>query len=155
MTLKRTNYSSDPNALVEALQGAWRAVYSEADGRMSPVEEFAALTHRFERNGFSVEGGAGRHAGTFSLDMGKSPTEVVYIYKESDGPFLGAPRRGLIQLEGDTLKLCMGPIGQDAPTDFNTGSGSQTVLTVFQKLDSNENLKVTAAALDHLTISQW
>ncbi|MFE9934225.1 TIGR03067 domain-containing protein [Streptomyces sp. NPDC005533] len=155
MSIERTDCTPNPNTFTKALAGAWRAVYSEADGRMSPVEDFAGLTHRFEENAFSVDGGVGRHAGTFSLDTSKSPIEVIYIYKESDGPFLGAPRRGLIQLEGDTLKLCMGPIGHDSPTDFNTKPGSQTVLTVFQRLDSHDSLIVNAAALNRLTISQW
>jgi hypothetical protein len=37
-------------------------------------------------------------------------------------------------LEDNTLKCIFSPVGQPAPTDFNTYSGSERVLTVHQRV---------------------
>jgi hypothetical protein len=56
------------------------------------------------------------------------------MYSTSAQPiFLGGPRPGIFQVDGDTFKCCFGGIGHSAPDDLNTYPGSGSVLTVFER----------------------
>ncbi len=127
--------SPDVASLMSGLRGPWQAVYSEVDGEITPPAEFAATTMKHEGDKFIVEKkGAVAYEGSFSIDPTVTPHEIVYIYKKSaKDVFLGGPRPGIFQLEGDTFKVCFALIGHRTPKDFNTFPGSEQVLTVFQR----------------------
>lgn len=127
--------SPDVASLMSSLRGPWQALYSEVDGQVTPSAEFATTTMRHEGDKFIVEKkGAIAYEGNFSIDPTVTPHEIVYIYKKSEKDvFVGGPRPGIFQLEGDTLKLCFALIGHRTPRDFNTFPGSDLVLTVFER----------------------
>jgi uncharacterized protein (TIGR03067 family) len=121
------------NTLFDQMQGRWKTVYTEVDGQTGPEEPDHFLVYK--DNTFTVEkGGKTAHDGTFTLDATQNPAPVSYIYKNSFPIYLGGPRAGIIQLEGNTLKCIFSPVGQPAPKDFNTYSGSERVLTVHQRV---------------------
>jgi uncharacterized protein (TIGR03067 family) len=124
---------TEGKTLYDQMQGRWKTVYTEVDGQTGPEEDDHFLTYK--ENTFTVEkGGKTAHDGTFTLDAIKNPAPISYIYKNSFPIYLGGPRAGIIQLEDNTLKCIFSPVGQPAPTDFNTYSGSERVLTVHQRV---------------------
>jgi hypothetical protein len=89
----------------------------------------------FQENTFKVlKGHNVEYEGTFTVGGAKAPFSIVLEYSKSAQPiFLGGPRAGIFQVEGDTFKCCFGGIGHPAPHDLNTYPESGFVLTVFEK----------------------
>ena len=121
--------------LLNALQGRWKPVYQEVDGQMVPPAESATTVVELQGNEFKVEKkGVVEYDGFFTIDALTSPMEISLIYKKSSKDiFLGGPRPGVFQLEGDTLKWCFGPLGLPRPKGLNTFPGSESVLSIYQK----------------------
>jgi uncharacterized protein (TIGR03067 family) len=138
--------AADGAALVSALQGRWKPIYQEVDGQMVPPAEFATTVVELNGNEFKVEKhGTVEYDGLFTIDPLTSPMEISLIYKKSSKPiFLGGPRPGLFQLEGDTLKWCFGPIGLPRPKGLNTFPGSESVLSIYQKDPSKVKGAITS-----------
>jgi uncharacterized protein (TIGR03067 family) len=114
------------DALVESMQGRWKTIYSEIDGQRGPEENAHYLIYKEDQ--FTVEkDGKLAHEGKFTLDVTNTPWELVYIYSKSFPIYLGAPRAGIMQLEGNTLKCCFAALGQRPPKDFNTFPDSDRV----------------------------
>ncbi len=114
-----------------SLTGRWVAVYQELDGQNIPHDEVMEFTD----NTFKVlKGGRADYEGTFTVGGVKPPFSIVLTYSKSAQPvFLGGPRPGIFQVEGDTFKCCFGAIGHPAPNDLNTYPDSGFVLTVFER----------------------
>lgn len=144
-------------SLLRSMQGRWRAVYSEVDGQMTPVAEFSSIILEHKETGFTVEKhGKVVDEGHFSTNTAVFPHELAYVYKKGPDIFLGGPRPGLIQVEGDTLKVCVGTIGHRTPTGFNTFPDSESVLTVFQRVDTKGEIVVTGSPASRTRVtSQW
>ena len=125
----------DPVESFNALQGRWSSVYQEIDGQMASHAENVSEVMEFQGNEFKVEkSGRAEYEGTFTISGLTSPFSMVLIYRTSPQPlFLGGPRPGVFQVEGDTFKCCFGSIGQPRPTALNTFPGSESVLTIFQR----------------------
>ncbi|HLX85038.1 MAG TPA: hypothetical protein VKR59_14150 [Terriglobales bacterium] len=118
-------------AAFNAIQGRWTVLYQEIDGQVAgPVP----TTLEIQGNEFKIEKDNDvNYEGTVSVGSG-SPAEVVLIYRKSATPlFLGGPRAGIFQVEGDTLKWIFGAVGHPAPREFNTFPGSETVLSVYTR----------------------
>jgi len=113
------------------LSGKWVAVYQEIDGQNIPHDEVM----EFHDNTFKVlKGSTTTYEGTFTVGGTKSPFSIVLTYSKSAQPvFLGGPRPGIFQVDGDTFKCCFGVIGHPAPHELNTYPDSGSVLTVFER----------------------
>src|SRR4051794_5488440 len=99
------------DSLVQTMQGGWKHVYSEMNGQAGPADKVQRLTYNEDQ--FTLEkDGKVAHEGKFTLDVTRSPCEIVYIYSKSFPIYMGAPRSGIIQIEGNTMKCCFAPLGQ-------------------------------------------
>jgi len=137
--------AADPAAFLKEMQGRWRTVYSEIDGQMGPEEKDHFLIYK--GNMFTVEKeGKVAHEGRFSFNTSYRPIHLVYIYSKSFPIYLGGPRAGIVQLERDTIKCCFAAVGHLAPRDFNTFPGSESVLTIHERiLESGRPHKLLAS----------
>ena len=66
---------------------------------------------------------------TFTLHPAVSPHAIDFVHQK--GMYAGKKQSGIVQLEGDTMKLCVSPPGKPRPTDF-AERGENTV-TVFRR----------------------
>jgi uncharacterized protein (TIGR03067 family) len=125
----------DAASVLNAINGRWHCIYSELDGTASPEAAFANSVLEYSENTFKVEkAGVVAHEGTFTINTSSDPCGLVYIYSKSTIPiYLGGPRLGILQIEGDTLKTCLSALGYPAPRDFNTFLDSDSVLTIFRR----------------------
>ena len=119
---------------LRALQGRWTTVYQELDGQAVGPQQKVTTVVELKGNEFKVEqNGSVQYEGTFTIGSG-SPAEIVLIYKKSANPlFLGGPRPGLFQVEGDTLKWNIGAVGHSTPKALHTFTGSESVLSVYHR----------------------
>lgn len=125
---------SDLATSTSALAGRWQAIYQELEGESvdhDDVIEFHQNTFKLEKDG-RVE-----YEGTFSVGGERAPYSMVLFYSRSaKSIFLGGPRPGIFQVEGDTFKCCFGAIGHAAPAVLNSYPGSGSVLTIFGRIGS-------------------
>jgi uncharacterized protein (TIGR03067 family) len=135
------------------LTGRWGAVYQELDGQNVPHDEVM----EFQENTFKVLKGRNvEYEGTFTVGGTKPPFSIVLTYSKSAQPiFLGGPRPGIFQVEGDTFKCCFGGIGHPAPHDLNTYPGSGFVLTVFERSPRTAQQQLQTAAGRLLGALPW
>jgi uncharacterized protein (TIGR03067 family) len=129
--------------VINLLQGKWRVVYAEEDGEIAPVDEFSTIVLENKSDLFFVEKhGEIAYEGRFSINVTNTPHEIVYIYtKAARDIFLGGPRVGIFQLAGNTLKTCLGLIGQRPPKDFSTFPDSNAALAIHQRLGEQGNFQ--------------
>jgi uncharacterized protein (TIGR03067 family) len=116
------------------IQGTWRLVSRERDGKADPAEAIKGVLVTHEGDKFSFTGsasGSGAMKGTFKLDATKKPKAVDRM--PADGPQKGKTLPGIYRLEGDTLTICVSVEGKDRPTEFATKPNSGLVLAVFKR----------------------
>jgi uncharacterized protein (TIGR03067 family) len=120
------------------LAGTWKIVESHKDGVKSPKEHFEGTIVRFTEDAIVATDKEKKdvYSASYKLDTSKSPAVIVMTSTLPDNK--GAVANGLIEREGDTLRLIytlpkeLG--GEDAPTppkDFKTKKGQ--ILSVMQK----------------------
>jgi uncharacterized protein (TIGR03067 family) len=124
-------------AITQTLEGRYEAVYQEADGQAAGPTKGVTTILELTKSGFSVEKSGkveyeGTYATTWSATVASGSIALTYS-KSAKPSFLGGPRPGIFQIDGDTLKVCFGPVNGTAPIAFNTINGSSDVLSVYQR----------------------
>ena len=105
-----------------AIQGAWKVVALEADGKQAPPELLTALKITFKGETLTFSPGEpGFSNYTYKLDPSVKPASFDMTH--ADGSHKGETQKGVYSLDGDHLKICIGK-ADTRPTDFTTVSGS-------------------------------
>ncbi len=109
----------------DQIQGTWSVVSGES--KRPPIEVFikhAKLT--FKGDMATVTIGAITTVGKVQLDTAKNPKEITVTVKsikigKEEGKKVTDTEvcRGIYQLQGDTLKICMGDTGEPRPKKFS------------------------------------
>ena len=109
------------------LQGEWTLTSLEMDGEDAPVSGGIAIDgDRFRAIGMGAD-----YSGTVELDEAAKPRHIDLIF--TDGPEAGNLNRGIYELSGDTLRLCLNMAGKARPRSFSTKPGSGNALEVFRR----------------------
>jgi uncharacterized protein (TIGR03067 family) len=129
---------SDPvEADSKKLQGTWRMVAGENEGKSVAPEEVKDYRIIFEKNGFTMtkEGEESKFKGTFQLDPFQKPRTINLRVTESpNSGERGKVSLGIYQLKKDRLELCLGEPGlEPRPHEFTTKEGSKTIFFIFKK----------------------
>ncbi len=107
---------------VDAIQGTWKIVALEADGKQAPAEIVAALKLTFKGDTLTfTPGEPGFSNYTYKLDPSVKPANFDMTH--ADGPKKGETNRGIYLLEGDRLKICFGK-ADSRPKEFTTTANS-------------------------------
>jgi uncharacterized protein (TIGR03067 family) len=118
----------------EALQGTWKVVSGEQDGKAQ--EGAKEFTMEFQKDTFTVKKGDELVAkGTFKIDTTKKPKTIDMTItggrKEDDN---GKEVRGIYELNKEGLKWCAAEPGNtDRPKEFATKEGTKHMLITFKK----------------------
>jgi|SRR5579864_83773 len=110
----------------EKLRGTWRCVSAEQDEKPARPEFASSIKLSFEKDGFvwSQDDGEGER-GTFKVDPSNTPMTIDLIFSP------GAINRfGIYQIEGNTLKLC---VGAERPSEFASKLNHARCLWVFKR----------------------
>lgn len=143
--------------MTKDLIGTWRVVYSEVNGEMTPVAHYSGISVTFKDKTFEIEvHGVLEHEGTYSINEKVTPHEITYVYRKSSRFETGKPRVGIMQMNGNTLKDVLGTIGAAAPKAFETGSRSNSVMTIYQRSGAEKGRGISTFNVSPQAIlSQW
>jgi uncharacterized protein (TIGR03067 family) len=92
----------------DALQGEWQIVSAESNGEPPPPGLLDRVKFAFSGDKLTLMG----KEGTYKLDASKNPRQIDVIRGKSK-------QIGIYELDGDHLKLCVGP-ADDRPQEFKT-----------------------------------
>jgi uncharacterized protein (TIGR03067 family) len=104
------------------IQGTWKFVSKEMDGKASPPEELAKLKITFTGDKWTVrENGKIVQAGTHKFDPTKKPGHVDAVITDGEGK--GSTMLGIYERKEDTMKVCFDPKGKERPTSLTPKAG--------------------------------
>lgn len=132
---------ADDQAPAEAvdLEGRWKVVALESDGRKPTAAELEAMKEGgwiFKGTEVSFDDPNAPGRSSFKLDPGKAPKRIDLV--GLDGPQKGKTMEGIYKLEGGRLTICVRDLasaGKGRPTDFVTEAGSGLGLIVLERAD--------------------
>jgi uncharacterized protein (TIGR03067 family) len=125
---------TDPD--LAKLQGTWATVSLVNDGKTlvdeknPPKGPATKLAYEGDKWLIKVDGKTVA-SGVFKIDSTKSPKEID-IYDES-GKKNDKTILGLYEIDGDTYKFCVAPVGKPRPTKFTSEAGSGNSLGVSKR----------------------
>lgn len=112
------------------LNGTWQLVSAEADGKKAP-EEFVKKVRVIIKDGKHTV-----HVGDevaakeipFAVDPTKKPKASTDTLPD------GKKILGIYEIDGDTLKSCVAPVGKERPKEFSGASGTGNTLRLFERV---------------------
>jgi uncharacterized protein (TIGR03067 family) len=121
----------------DQLQGKWKLVYQEMDGKKLPDEKQAELFHGTmvfagDKIHYSVDLQGFDFQFSYKLHIGQKPKGIDLTLTETpDGKGVGQTMLGIYRLDRGTLEICHSKTNR--PTDFTAGEGSHRVLIVLKR----------------------
>jgi len=107
---------------LKKIQGTWKFILQEMDGKERPKEELTKLTITFAGDKWSVRvEDKVVQAGTHQLDGTKKPGQIDAVVTEGEDK--GSTMLGIYELKGDKMKVCFDPKGKQRPTSFTSKTG--------------------------------
>ena len=112
---------ADDKADKEKFQGEWSLVTLEENGESQKITEESDhyIKLKIEGDKFMVGLKNGDHDATFAVDPSKKPKTIDVTLKGGDQD--GKVMKGFYELDGDTLKICIGtPEAPLRPAEFKS-----------------------------------
>jgi uncharacterized protein (TIGR03067 family) len=124
---------------LKALEGKWKAVALEAEGKPLPKEAIPDFTYTIEADGKATGKMAqSEYTATMTVNPKKDPKTIDNVHES--GAQKGKKQYGVYKLEGDKLTVCMTPPGGaegDRPKDFTT-KDTTNVVFVFERVKEDK-----------------
>jgi uncharacterized protein (TIGR03067 family) len=117
----RTGGDEQSKADHAALQGEWEIVSAESNGEPPPPSFLDGARFAFSGDNLTLLG----KEGSFQLDATKTPRQIDFVRGKTRQP-------GIYELDGDSLKLCVGP-SDDRPKEFQTRPRTDHSLFVLKR----------------------
>jgi uncharacterized protein (TIGR03067 family) len=114
------------------LQGTWKIVSYTKDGVELSAEDLKELpTVTFK--GPDYRWSEGPRNGTIArIDPTQKPKTIDY--KITDGDDMGKTQLAIYEIQGDTFKDCLAPLGAERPKDLSAKAGSGHTLIVYERV---------------------
>jgi len=125
----------------DQLQGKWKLVYQEMDGKKLPDEKEAEMFHGTmdfvgDKIHYSVELPGFDFRFFYQLHPDQQPKAIDLTLTETlDGKGEGQTMLGIYRLKEGTLEICHSK--SNRPSDFTAGKGSHQVLIVLRRASNS------------------
>jgi uncharacterized protein (TIGR03067 family) len=119
------------------LPGVWAAERWGQDGVMGSKNDYRfAPRVEVAETSLAIQRGPLSYPMRYTLDASKTPAHIDMVY--AGGPNKGKTVKGIYELKGDTLKLCVAPPGQDRPAALESKKGEPWELFELTRKKSEE-----------------
>jgi uncharacterized protein (TIGR03067 family) len=135
----------------DTIQGRWKPISIERGGkpiasRTGPNDKMALI---IGGNRYDWTSGDEPMAGTYRLDPSKTPKELDMM--PGGGANQGSTLKGIYQIEGDTLYVCLAAPGEGRPTEFESKEGSRHSFYIMRRVKEGEAERISIKeSLDRL-----
>jgi uncharacterized protein (TIGR03067 family) len=119
--------SADVKKDMEALQGTWQAVSGMRDGTKAPDDRINMIKWMFKGDLVTH-----RQASKYELDPTQNPKTIDLKPAESTDD--DKTVKGIYEIKGDELTICVAPPGGTRPTEFASKPGSMTAILTLKKV---------------------
>lgn len=126
--------ANDAAADLALLQGRWRVVSWESDGRILPKEAIGIRIVEFSGGSFRWKGDS--VSGTVALDASTRPKRVDYTDPRPDGS-QGPVYHGIYRVNDETFRDCFATPGKPRPTRFGTRSGDGVTCGNYRRVNDD------------------
>jgi len=110
--------SDDPSKML----GTWKVKSGEKDGKLQTSTDLKGKEVKITRDTITcTKDGKTDMACTYKIETKSTPWKIEL--KGTEGEHKGKTMKGIVQLNGDTLKICFAKPDKDAPKDFATNVG--------------------------------
>jgi len=116
----------------EKLQGAWQPIAAIERGEEQSKEKLKNRKITFKGDKITVKHDEEVHDVTFKLDASKKPKEIDVTGKDKEGK--EQQMKGIYELKGDTLKVCLAMEGGDRPSKFESPDGSKLIFVTLERI---------------------
>ncbi|MBY0513423.1 MAG: TIGR03067 domain-containing protein [Gemmataceae bacterium] len=117
--------------------GSYTFAEGVKDGDKVPADHLKALTLAVTKDQMVMKTPDGDFKFKYTIDASKSPARIDL--EITDGPIgKGAKSKGIIALDGDTLKLAYSPDEGERPKDFDCKKGSKAQCFTLKKADEKK-----------------
>ena len=129
-TLARSD--DKPKEDIDKFQGTWVVTRTETNGK--PLPKLFTIKVTFDGDKLSTTVGKGKpeSKGTVKLDPKRDPKGYEVTTPE------GKVVPGIYELDGDTLKVCLGTPGDERPKTFETSQDDGRTLVVYRRERSSK-----------------
>jgi uncharacterized protein (TIGR03067 family) len=110
----------------EHIQGTWKVTYSEDSGRVAPQEMLKNLQFVIDAETMTMQLGEHKSESKYTLDPSTSPKSI-------DSTEHGRTKKGIYDLQGDTLRICFAEQTYDRPTKFDSQPDSSSDVIILMK----------------------
>ncbi len=124
---------AEPSTDIKKIQGVWNVWSREVAGEKMPDEVAREVHVTIKDNTFMVKrGDEVIQAGTFKLDFAKKP-----IWMDADvteGELKGGKLIGILEQNGDDMRICYCLEGKARPTEFKSKAGTSHTMNVYKRV---------------------
>lgn len=113
------------------MKGTWIPVEGMVEGQKLPENHLATTKLILNDGKYNVVVGEEKEDGTYKVDSSKKPVTVDIT--PVTGPNKGKMIPAIIELSGDTMKVCYNLMGQDRPKDFNSTATNKFVVMTYKR----------------------
>lgn len=122
----------------DKIQGKWKLVSRQDNGRDWPEDEVKSFKLAIVGDKVQIDWRVGKDdiqmKGSFTLDPAVTPKHLTVKWED------GGEYKGLYELSGDDLKLCVTvESGHPAPTEFTGKAGSKAALMEFHRAETDKD----------------
>jgi uncharacterized protein (TIGR03067 family) len=126
---------------LRGLEGDWRFASLEIDGASMPASATSESRLLIDGDRFRMESPEGNYEGAFTIDVEATPPHIDIAFVE--GPDAGHTCRGIYEVNGDSLTLCLGLVGASRPKSFATKERSGHALERLRRASAQRPDNVT------------
>ncbi len=115
--------AKETKADASKLVGTYAVTAEEKNGQTASAEHLKGVTVRIATNAITTFDKDKKevYVATYDLDTSRKPWRITLTATVAPGKGVGAKSEGLIEANGDTVKLIYALPGGKAPTEFKTG----------------------------------
>jgi uncharacterized protein (TIGR03067 family) len=118
----------------EKLVGKWEFVSGEKEGKKSEAEALKG-TVEITKDTLTIKGGEdGKEVFPMKYKLDTKKTPVTIVLEGTDGQVKDQTVKGILEFDGDNLKICYALPGEEFPKEFKTKDGSKTHSFVMKKV---------------------